>query len=234
MTTLFRTFAVVLMVLLALVGCKPSVEGETKAWADNVKKVEALQATYPGFKKALAARIESATKEHEKAADLADEAKAEQLRAANSALMGGFVGDLTDVEKELEKLRKQRVEATAKAGDAASQQAAKVAAEDAGNAMKRVEKLLETGAQDEAAAKAVLDKAKKDLKIAADALATVTKVDKDKKDAKDAEKKATDDKAAADKAAADAKVADWKCAYCDAMNKHDATQCASCGAPRGK
>ena len=86
----------------------------------------------------------------------------------------------------------------------------------------------------EAGATAVLAKAKKDLKVAADALKTVTKADKEKKDAKEADKKAADKKAADEKAAADAKVADWKCEYCDHMNKADATKCAGCGAPRKK
>ena len=225
------------MILLALAAllfaaCKPSVEGESKAWTGNVAKVEGLAATYPGFKDALQARIKSATAVYDKAEGLADEAKAEQLRAANQALMSGFVDELAGVEAKLDVLRKKRVEAAAKAGDDASLLAAKVAAEDASKTIERVEKALTAGASDDAGAGAVLTKVKKDIKTATDAVESVLKVDKEKQETKAADAQAADAKAADAKAAEDAKVADWKCEFCDGMNKHDATKCESCGAPR--
>jgi len=211
-------------------GCKPSVEGESQSWTTNVAKVKELMATYPGFKPALEARMTTAQAAYDKADGLADEAKAAQLQSANKALMAGFVGQLKGVEAKLDKLRKKRVEAASKAGDESSRLAAKLAAEDAQKTVDRVEKVLKTGAKDDASANAVLKKVTKDIKTATEAVESVLKTDKAKKDTKAADKKAVETKADDTKKAEEAKVADWKCEYCDSTNKHDATKCASCGA----
>ena len=213
-------------------GCKATVENQTAAWTANVKTVAGLEATYPGFKPALQARMKSAEEAKAKADGLEGQAAAEALQAANRTLMGGFVGKLNGIDDKLDKLRKKSVEAAAKAGDKSSQQAAKIAADDAKATVERVHATLKKGASDEAGADAVLTKVQKDIDAATKAVDTVLKVDKDKKDAKAADDKAADKKVADEKAAADAKVADWKCEYCDAMNKHDHTKCGSCGAPR--
>lgn len=221
-----------LLLFLGVTACKKTVEGETKSWDANVKKVEAMKARYPGLKEALDSRLSSAKEVKAKADDLAEEAKAEQLSAANSALMKGFVGDLAKLDKKIEKLRKSRVDVTAKAGDASTREAAKIAAGDASKAIERVESALKSGAKDEAGANAVVKAAIKDLDVAQKAIDSVAKTDKSKKkDAASKDKKANDAAAAKD-AAAKAAVADWKCGHCDSMNKHDATKCASCGAPK--
>jgi len=225
---------VVTVVTLLASGCKATVENQTAAWAANVKTVAGLQATYPGFKPALEARMKTAEEAKAKADGLEGESAAKALQAANRTLMGGFVGKLKGIDDKLETLRKKSVEAAAKAGDTSSQQAAKIAADDAKATVERVHATLKKGASNEAGADAVLKKVEKDIDAATKAVDTVLKTDRDKKDAKDADDKAADKKAADQKAAADAKVADWKCEYCDAMNKHDHTKCGGCGAPRGK
>ncbi len=217
---------------LLITGCAKSVEGETQRWESNVSTVNALSAKYPGMKPALEARLASAKATFDSAASQADDAKIKTLSAANNALMTGFVTDLNELDKSLAKLRESRVEAASMAGDESSRLAAKVAAEDAAATIKRVEKTLETGAKDEASAKAIVDQIKADIATAQKAVDKVLEGDKKKADA--AADKAATDKADADKAAADkkAETAEWVCKYCDAHNKHDATSCASCGAAK--
>lgn len=231
MSTVARTLLACLAVLvLTLGGCKKSVEGELNAWKANVDRIKKLEAQYPGFQSALQARLADAQKVYGSAESLADDAKLEKLADANAKLRGGFVGQLEELDKKIEKLRKARVDAASKAGDESSRMAAKVAAQDAEKALERIEAILKRGAKDDASAKAVLSKALADLKVAQEAVDAVLKNDaKKKKDAETAKKKA---EVASAEAEADAKAqtAPWRCEYCGSSNPHDQHKCESCGA----
>ncbi len=207
-------------------GCKQTVENQTAAWKSNLKKVESLQAKYPGFKPALQARIDEAKPIHEAAGSLEGDAAIEKLSAANSALMKGFVRELDKVETVSKKLREARVEVTAKASDASIREGAKVAAADAEKALSRAEEALKKGAKNPNDADAIVKKVLGDLETAQSALDKVSGV-QSKKDSK--AKADKDDKTKAEKDAKQA-VADWKCQYCGNMNKHDHTECGGCGA----
>ena len=225
-------FILLMSVLLMLGACSKSVEGETKKWSANTAKVTELAAQYPGFKGAIEARKTAAQTIFDASEGLDDDAKIKKMAEANSALMKGFVGELNSLDRTMDKLRKARVEAALAAGDQSSRLGAKVAAEDAQKALDRAEKMLKAGAADDASANAVLKKIKADLKTAQAAVDKVLAVDKAKKEDAKAKVKSDADAKAKAKADAEAKVADWKCAYCDTANKHDASSCKSCGAPR--
>lgn len=220
--------------LILASACSKSVEGETKRWQSNTKTVSALMAQYPGMKPALEARMSSAKTTFDAASNASGDAQIQQMAAANSALMAGFVGDLGDVADELKELRKASVEAAAMAGDESSRLAAKIASEDAQKTITRSEEALQTGAADEAAAEAVIAKVSADIETARSAVDEVLEADEKKGEAKTAEKEAAAAAAAAEKADAEAKVAPWTCEYCDTENKHDATSCVSCGAPKSE
>jgi hypothetical protein len=232
MAKIHSTLLVFFTMILLLSGCAKTVEGESKKWDANVSEVNGLAAKYPGMKPALDARLAAAKATWDSAAALEEKAKIDAMAAANTALMGGFVTKLKNVEPNLAKLRESRVAAASKAGDESSRLAAKLAAEDAQKTIDRVEKTLKDGAKDEASATAILDKVTTDIETSQKAVDKVLEGDKQKTEAKTADKAATDAAAAkteADKAAA---VADWTCEYCDAKNKHDATTCSGCGAAR--
>lgn len=217
-----------LWLCFAVAACSKSVEGEQKRWDANVAQVRALTAKYPGFKAALEGRLARSQAIYDGAASLGDEAKIEKMSEANNAISAGFVHDLEHLDETLKKLREARVEAAAKAGDDSSRLAAKLAADDAGKTIDRVDATLATGAKDEAGADAVLKKIIADIATAQSAIDKVVKVDKAKAD--DAKSKADAD--AKSKADADAKVAPWKCPYCGAENSHEHGACSGCGAPR--
>src|SRR5690242_6901625 len=172
--------------LLFVSGCKKSVEGETKAWETNVAQVKELAAQYPGMKPALDARLAAAQKIHDAAEGLGDEQKIEKLAEANTAIRKDFVSDLAGLDDKMKKLREARAEAAAKAGDESSRLGAKVAAEDAKGALDRADAALAKGASDEASAAAVVKKIVSDIDAAQSAVDNVVKVDKDKKDDKEA------------------------------------------------
>lgn len=223
-------FTVFAAMLLMVAGCKKSVEGETQRWEAGVKDVKALAAQYPGFKPALDARLAAAQSIHDAAESLGDEEKIQKLSEANARLRDDFVGKLGALADTMKKLREKRVQAAAGAGDESSRLAAKVAAEDAGKALDRADATLASGASDEAAAVAVLDKIAADLDAADKAIDKVLGADADKK--ADAKSQAEAD--AKSKADAEAKVAPWKCEYCGAENPHTEGSCTACGAPRGE
>lgn len=217
---------------LFVTGCSKSVEGESQKWTANVAEVNGLGAKYPGMKPALDARLAAAKTTYDSAASLEEKAKIDAMAAANTALMGGFVGKLKNVEPSLAKLRESRVAAASMAGDESSRLAAKLAAEDAQKTIDRVEKTLKDGAKDEASATAIVDKVTTDIETSQKTVDKVLEGDKKKTETKDADKAAAGAaaaKAETDKAAA---VADWTCEYCDAKNKHDATTCSGCGAAK--
>lgn len=217
-----------LWLCFAVAACSKSVEGEQKKWDANVAQVRALTAKYPGFKAALEGRLARAQTIYDAAGSLGDEAKIEKMSEANNTISAGFVHDLEHLDETLKKLREARVEAAAKAGDESSRLAAKVAADDAGKTIDRVDATLATGAKDEAGADAVLKKIVADIATAQSAIDKVVKVDRDKAD--DAKAKA--DAEAKSKVEAEAKVAPWKCPYCGAENSHEHGACTGCGAPR--
>jgi len=239
MVKLHHALLVLFSVVFLALGCAKTPEGESKKWEANKKQVNALMAQYPGMKAPLQARLDQASETWDAASGLSGDEQVDKMSAANAELMGGFVRELDSVDKKLAKLRESAAEVTAKASDASTRAGAKVAAEDAKQTVARVEKTLAQGATDEAGATAVMNKVMSDIKASQSAIDKVAgadkkkvdKQDKDKADQKAAADKAAADKAAADKAAADA-VADWTCAHCDSTNKHDASKCASCGAPR--
>lgn len=233
MQSLMRAMLIWLTALMLVVGgCSKSVEGESRKWTANTAKVAELGATYPGFKTAIEARKAAAQKLFDAAEGLDEKQKIEKLSEANRTLMGGFIDDLDDLDDTIKELRQKRVEAAAKAGDAASQLGAKVAADDVQQTLERVEAALKTGASDEAGAAAVLKKITADLKTAEAAVDKVLAADREKKETAAAEKKASEAAEAEKKAAEEAKVAPWKCEYCSSSNPHDETSCKSCGAPR--
>ena len=218
--------------LFGVGGCKKTVENQTAAWNANVKKLEELQAKYPGFKPALQARLDEAKPLHEAAASLEGDAAIDKLTAANTALMGGFVRELDKVEALTTKLREARVEVTAKASDPAIQAGAKVAAADAEKALTRTEGALKQGAKTPADADAVVKKIVADLAAAQKALDKVGGVQSEKDDKAQADKDAAAADAAKKDADAKAAVADWKCEYCGNMNAHDTKECGGCGAAK--
>ncbi|HEY0134009.1 MAG TPA: hypothetical protein VGB85_08015 [Nannocystis sp.] len=211
--------------------CSKSVEGENQRWDTFSTQVDRLAATYPGFRPAIEARKAAAKKQHDAAATLPDDQKIAQLSAANATLMEGFVNDLDFIDDEMKKLRESRVEVAANTSED-TRLGAKVAAEDAQRALDRVEAALQTGATDEAAANALLQKLRTDLGTAQSALDKVLAIDQSKQTKAADAKQSEASKKAADEAAAAAKVAPWKCSYCSSENPHDATSCNSCGAPK--
>ncbi len=223
-----------LFTLTLALGCKKSVEGESKTWDRANQTVEELKVLYPGFKAALAEKQATAktAMEAAKAVD-GDKAKIEKMAAANHMLTGGFIDQLTNVDAAKKKIRSTVVELAGKANDERDKAGMHKATEQADQVLAEVETILKRGAKTATEASVILKKVTSDLESAEKNLAMVAKSAGDKVAAKAAKEKAAADKIAADKAAADkAKEPPppWKCEYCSTDNPADSKACKNCGA----
>jgi predicted transcriptional regulator len=225
----FRWSLVVVAVgLLGLLACKKSVEGESKAWTANVAKVKQLGALYPGFQPALDERVKAAQAIYDGASGLAEEQAAEKMAAANSTLVGGFVGKLDGLDKRMKGLRTKLVDAATAAGDDSDRLGVKVVADAATKTLEQVDAALKAGAKDVAGAEVVVTKLEGDLVAAEKDVDKVIGAVQAKKAeaaaAKDEQKVADEKKEQA--------AAPWTCEYCSGSNEASLTQCSSCGAAR--
>ena len=222
------------LTLVLAIGCKKSVEGESKTWDRANQTVEELKVLYPGFKAALVEQ-QTAAKTAMEAAKAVDgeKDKIKQMAAANSLLTGGFVGQLSQVDAAKKKIRSTVVELAGKAADERDKASMEKATQQADQILAEVETTLKRGAKNTTEASVILKKVTADLESAEATLNMVAKTAGDKEAAKAAAAKAEADKIAADEAAA-AKAKEppppWKCEYCSTDNPAERTACKNCGA----
>ena len=221
-----RALGIILMAVLTFAACKKTVEGETKSWEANKKKVNGLKALYPGFSKALDTQMETANALMESAKSMSDaEASAKKMAAANSQLSGGFVSKLSGVDDKVKKLRRKLVDATNASKGQQGLLTALVGIKDAERTMKKVDERLAKGAGDVAGAEAVMKQVDSDLDSSLRIVNRILKKAKEKTKATSADKKGS-----AVGGAKPAKKAAWKCAYCKRSNPGTAQKCGGCGA----
>ena len=228
--------AILFSLVLLLVSCKASVEGETKRWKRNKQTVAELTALYPGFKSPLAQQLKSATALMDKAKKVSDaEQSAKAMSRANSALGGGFVGKLKGADSKKKRVRDKIVTATTKAKDKTDRLAAKQVAKDARQVLKEVDRRLKKGASTASAAGIVLRKVDSDLDDVIRRLDKVISSAKKKQQVKKGKKGKKGKSGKGDEPAGKSKPAaagKWKCAYCDQMHDNKVKKCTNCGAAR--
>jgi hypothetical protein len=224
---------------LGVAGCKKTVEGENKAWEQNLKRVNEMAALYPSFANALHEQQKKAEDAMTAARAVGNaEESAKKMSDANNLLDGGFVSTLSNLDSRSKSLRTKLISASVEAEHGSDQAGAKAAVDDAQRILRNVDDALKTGAPTADAAAVVVRKLDGDLSSAA------TNVDKviasaNKRKA-DAAKAATAPGAPGAPGAATAPgapatpvaAAQWKCSYCKHMNEPTRETCSQCGAPR--
>jgi hypothetical protein len=238
-----RFLCAALAVALLAPACKKTVEGETKAWARNTQVIQELSALHPGFAAPLKEQQDKAQALLDGAKAISDpEASAKKMAEANSALVGGFVRTLRDVDDKTRRVREKGITATSVAVDVSDRMAARQASEDAQRVMVAVEDRMRQGAPNVIGANVVLRRMDDDLTAAERSLDLVIKRARDKQEAAKAAAKAAGAAGAAGAGAAGAAgaggvaaqpaAAGWKCSYCNFSNATSATKCRNCGAAR--
>jgi hypothetical protein len=229
-----KRLALCLLFFTLVLGCKKSVEGESKTWDRANQTVEELKILSPGFKAALAEQ-QTAAKTAMEAAKAVEgkKDKIKKMSAANHMLTGGFVDQLSNVDAAKKKIRSTVVELAGKANDERDRAGMQKATEQADQVLAEVEAILKRGAKTPTEASVVLKKVTSDLESAEKNLAMVAKSAGDKESAK-AAKIAADEAEVKAAAAAAAKAKEppppWKCEYCSKDNPAERTTCKHCGA----
>ena len=226
-----RRLAFCLIALFAFTACKKSVEGESKRWDSGIRTVDELGVLYPSFKAALEVQRQKAIVAMDAAKSVADEKeRISKMASANNLLMGGFAGQLRDVDATIKQIRQKLVEVTGKSTDESDRLSAKQAADGAERVLADVAATLRRGAQDPASADVLLKKVTADLRAAQDNIDKVARATTDKQTAKQPQTGAQAGSGQPGTATEPAAAASWTCEYCSTANSGDATVCSNCGA----
>jgi hypothetical protein len=218
--------------LFLATSCKKSVEGETKKFETNIKRLNDLMAQYPSFKTALESVKKDAQSKMDAASKVSgDDAKIKAMAEANSVASPQFVYQLADIEDQKNKLKSLITKATQNANDGNDREAARSARNNANDAIYDADrKLRDASVSNASDAEAVLRPVMSSLSSAMSDLNSVISTADGKKQA---EKKAEkDNKAAEDtkKAEEEKKAAPVVCGYCKNSNPAGTAKCSGCGA----
>ena len=101
---------IICLFALSFVGCKKTVDSETKRWNSSQARLERLMSEYPNFKTALSADLAAARKIHQEALTKPDDdSKISWLNQANSEAYPNYVRKLDNMDREVEEIRESSV-----------------------------------------------------------------------------------------------------------------------------
>jgi len=100
-----------LLLIVALIACKKSVEGETATWESNKTKLKKLKASYPSFAELLDKELKNAEAKWKEAQGISnEEEKIKKMSEANYTFNQGFVYELGTLETKMENLSRKSKE----------------------------------------------------------------------------------------------------------------------------
>lgn len=107
--TRLRTLFAALALSAALLGCKPSIEGETRSFDQNKLTVQEFGGKFPALKMALDARLAEAQQTFDAALQLSDpDQRAQKMRDANNlvTVITGLFREIETKVRDLETLKR--------------------------------------------------------------------------------------------------------------------------------
>jgi len=100
-----------LLLIVALIACKKSVEGETATWESNKTKLKKLKTSYPSFAELLDKELKNAEAKWKEAQGISnEEEKIKKMSEANYTFDQGFVYELGTLETKMENLSRKSKE----------------------------------------------------------------------------------------------------------------------------
>lgn len=100
-----KKIAMFLFLVMTLIACKKSVEGETATWEANKVKLKKLRASYPNFATLLDKELKNAEAKWKEAQKIGnEEEKIKKMAEANYTFNQGLVYELSMVETKMENL----------------------------------------------------------------------------------------------------------------------------------
>jgi len=99
------------LLLVAMIACKKSIEGETATWESNKTKLKKLKASYPSFAELLDKELKNAEAKWKEAQGISnEEEKIKKMAEANYTFNKGFVYELTNLESKMDNLSREAKE----------------------------------------------------------------------------------------------------------------------------
>jgi hypothetical protein len=159
-----------LLLLVAMIACKKTVEGETSAWESNKTKLKKLKASYPSFAALLEKELKDAEAKWKEAQGISnEEEKIKKMSEANYTFNQGFVYELSTLESKMDNMSRKSKELsnsiTAKDVNLSKSDLKTVIAtnDEVKEALLQVEKLLNKGVKSEDKAYSSIKEANKSL-----------------------------------------------------------------------
>lgn len=102
-----KTFYVIAsLLMISLLSCKTTYLSQANQWNQSKARLERLAQEYPNFSMALQKQLAEAEEIYDQVEDqIGEEAKKEMLSQANRKASGGYIYQLDNWEKKVEKLR---------------------------------------------------------------------------------------------------------------------------------
>jgi hypothetical protein len=193
--------------MMFVVGCKASVEGEEKAWTANQAKVKELSVLFPKFAPALTEQQTKTEAALTAARAMSDkEASAKAMRDANEMLSTGWVVTLAGLEKKKNTMDGKWTQAHTDAKSVNAEDSIKELEVQVYNAQTDYKSLVDNGAADAMTAEVMVKKVDGELSSASSAADKVSAEFKKKAAAAKAAAVTTDAGAVVAPVAADAGV----------------------------
>lgn len=99
-------YVITSMLLIGLMSCKTTYISQSNQWNQSKARLERLSQEYPNFSLALQKQLAEAEQIYHQVEDqMGEEAKTEMLSQANRKASGGYIYQLDNWEKKVEKLR---------------------------------------------------------------------------------------------------------------------------------
>ncbi len=219
------------LVLFAIYSCGPSVEGESKSWKNNIKKLDKLKTDYPAYADMITKKIEEAEAVFKAAESISEEdAKADKMREANNILNEGCVGNLKNMTSKIDdvKNKNRELKKLLEGKSTSDITYAEVVINDGKDAVKTAEKVLNKKSEKLDANPCIkIENAYKELSNTytdlEEAISNFKEKEQTVNENNETDKETTDNK--------EEKPKTVKCEYCGKMTAVDKSECKHCAGP---
>lgn len=107
-----KSFLWILIITIAVLSCKKTVESEQKAWESNLRRANQITFEYPNYTNLVKEQIDFAQRIMNEAVSITDEkAKIDKMADANVQIMKGFIRNLEDIKSSKTNIRRKATEA---------------------------------------------------------------------------------------------------------------------------
>ncbi len=226
-----KSLFLILVVAIAALSCKKTIESEQKAWESNLRRASQLTFEFPNFTNLIKEQIDIAQKTMNDASSITDEkAKIEKMTEANAQVMKGFIRNLEDIKSIKTSIRKKTTDARGLKTQYNEMSMITQAIFDGERVIQESDSKIRTVVNSRADADSLTGLVVTDMKNSESNLDRAIAVVKYGETAEKTKIEETQKQLTADKAAKEKAETPIICKYCGTSNLATALTCKACGA----